>query len=67
MIFHSQSTSRVCFLGRRCFEHWVGEVLHRLGASSKKRVLIAHIKPRGFIPKDTLGCVKMVVLITVKV
>jgi len=33
MIFHSQSASRECFLGRRCFEPWVGEVLRiRLNA-----------------------------------
>ena len=42
------------------------KAVHHLGASGSERVLIAHIKPRGFIPKNMVKYVKMVVLITLK-
>ena len=39
----------------------------QLGASGRKRVLVARIKLRGFIPKNTLKYVGMVVPIALKV
>ena len=43
------------------------KLLHHLGASEGKCVLVAQIKLREFIPKHTFKYVKMVVLITLKV
>ena len=40
---------------------------HYLGTFGRKRMSIAQIKLRGFIPKNTLKYVKMVVLLALKV
>jgi len=70
--FVAQARVKLNALGKdanlRCFpSFFLAAHLHHLGASCWKRVLIAQIKLPGLIPKNTLRCVKMVVLFTSKV